>query len=129
MSAAFVSGAVALLWSTKYSSSAAEVKKLLLDNVDKVDRMSGKVSTGGRLNVFKPIMAGYGWIQGDVDMDGKLTAADARYVQRWASRLEAFTDFQFAIGDMNLDLDLTAEDARTILRKAANLENTGDISI
>lgn len=129
MSAAFVSGAVALLWSTKYSSSAAEVKKLLLDNVDKVDRMSGKVSTGGRLNVFKPIMAGYGWIQGDVDMDGKLTAADARYVQRWASRLEAFTDFQFAIGDMNLDLDLTAEDARTILRKAANLENTRDISI
>lgn len=129
MSAAFVSGAVALLWSTKYSSSATEVKKLLLDNVDKVDRMSDKVLTGGRLNVFKPIMAGYGWIQGDVDMDGKLTATDARYVQRWASRLETFTDFQFAIGDMNLDLDLTAEDARTILRKAANLENTGDISI
>lgn len=129
MATAFVSGAVALLWSTKYSSSAIEVKNLLLNNVDKIDIMSDKVVTGGRLNVFKAILAGYGWIQGDVDMDGKLTATDARYVQRWAARLETFTDFQFAIGDMDMDLDLTAEDARTILRKAANLENTGDISI
>ena len=61
--------------------------------------------------------------KGDVNMDGKLNAADARLVLRVSARLEELTDEILSIGDVTGDNKITAADARTILRKSAKLES------
>ncbi len=50
MAAPHVAGVAALLWSVNPNLSVAQVKSAILDNVDKVGGLSGKVLTGGRLN-------------------------------------------------------------------------------
>ncbi|MFZ5829036.1 MAG: S8 family serine peptidase [Planctomycetota bacterium] len=52
MATPHVAGAVALLWSANPSASASEIKAALLAGVDPVASLSGKVATGGRLNVM-----------------------------------------------------------------------------
>lgn len=59
---------------------------------------------------------------GDVDGDGKVTAADARLVLRRAAQLVTFTADQDWLADVDDDGDVTAKDARIILRVAAGLE-------
>lgn len=61
--------------------------------------------------------------QGDVNMDGKVTAADARLALRISASLEKVTDEILEIGDMTGDNKLTAADARKILRKSAKLDD------
>ena len=61
-------------------------------------------------------------LKGDVDMNGKVTAADARTVLRAAARLAEISETQAIIADVNGDSKVTASDARTILRCAANIE-------
>ena len=61
-------------------------------------------------------------LKGDVDMNGKVTAADARTVLRAAARLQDITETQKIIADVSGDEKVTASDARTILRRAANIE-------
>lgn len=68
------------------------------------------------LGVKKPIK------KGDVDGDGKITAADARKALRAASQLETLTAEQKKAADVNNDGKVNAADARKILRQAANLE-------
>ena len=69
----------------------------------------------------------YGGLKlGDVPYDGKVTAADARYVLRFSAGLETVSmydakEFYFA-ADMNMDGHITSADARLILRTAAGLE-------
>ncbi|MGZ3694734.1 MAG: S8 family peptidase [Bdellovibrionota bacterium] len=53
MATPYVSGAVALLWSTSPRSAPAKIKRRLLLSVDKVPALNGKVQTGGRLNLAK----------------------------------------------------------------------------
>lgn len=60
--------------------------------------------------------------QGDVNMDGKVSAADARLALRISASLEKLTDEILAIGDMTGDNKITAADARKILRKSAKLD-------
>lgn len=60
---------------------------------------------------------------GDINMDGKVNAADARLALRIAASLDALTDEILDIGDMNGDKKLTAADARLILRKSAKLDD------
>jgi hypothetical protein len=52
MSAPFVTGVAALLKSFDSSLEYNEIKQIILDSVDKKDYLNGKVSCGGRLNVF-----------------------------------------------------------------------------
>ena len=59
---------------------------------------------------------------GDVDGDGKVTAADARLVLRRAALLVTFTVEQDWLADVDDDGAVTARDARIILRVAAGLE-------
>lgn len=59
---------------------------------------------------------------GDVDMDGKLTAADARLVLRRAARIITFTMEQEALADVDDDGKITANDARLLLRVTSGLE-------
>ncbi|MCH5199019.1 MAG: phosphodiester glycosidase family protein [Oscillospiraceae bacterium] len=65
---------------------------------------------------------------GDMDLDKKITAADARLALRQAVNLEKYSpDSQnFRNGDVNFSGTITAEDARLILRAAVNLENPDD---
>ncbi len=59
---------------------------------------------------------------GDINMDGRITAADARLALRFASKLDTPSDEQTTLSDVNGDKKLTAADARLILRKAAGLD-------
>lgn len=59
---------------------------------------------------------------GDVDGDGKVTAADARLILRRAAKLIKFTMEQDALADVDEDGKVTATDARIVLRVAAGLE-------
>lgn len=57
MATPHVSAALALMKAANPSLSSAELKSKLLANVDPVDALAGKVSTGGRLNVGKAVAA------------------------------------------------------------------------
>lgn len=59
---------------------------------------------------------------GDVDGDGKITAADARLILRRAAKLVKFTVEQDALADVDKDGKITAVDARIVLRVSAGLE-------
>lgn len=59
---------------------------------------------------------------GDVDGDGKVTAADAQLALRAAAGLENLDADAAKAADVNGDGKVTAEDARTILRKSVGLE-------
>lgn len=68
------------------------------------------------LGIKKPIK------KGDVNGDGKVTAADARTVLRASSGLEKLSSDEKKAADVNDDGKVTAADARTILRKSSGLE-------
>ncbi|MBR5234092.1 MAG: fibronectin type III domain-containing protein [Clostridia bacterium] len=59
---------------------------------------------------------------GDVNYDGKVTAADARLILRATAQLEYFTADQLKLADITGDGKVTAADARRTLRRAAGLE-------
>ena len=59
---------------------------------------------------------------GDFDLDGEITAADARMVLRAAVGLETLTDFQKLISDYDGNGDISAADARMVLRTCVGLE-------
>lgn len=59
---------------------------------------------------------------GDVDMDGNITAADARLTLRYSVGLESFTGKMKAAANVNRDNAITAADARTVLRASVGLE-------
>ena len=55
--APFVAGACALLRSVKPSLTAAQVKAAILNNVDPLPSLAGKTVSGGRLNLYKSLLA------------------------------------------------------------------------
>ena len=64
-----------------------------------------------------------GWLNGDIDRDGHVTASDARLALRAGVCLwTPFICEQFYAADINDDMKITAEDARAILRAAVGLE-------
>ena len=64
-----------------------------------------------------------GTLPGDMDMDGDVTAADARIALRTTVGLEPKTELKLQLGDLDGDGDLTAADARLILRRAVGLKS------
>ena len=60
----------------------------------------------------------------DVNMDGKITAQDARLALRAVARLEALSELQLLLADADGNGKLKAGDARLILRIAAKLDPT-----
>ena len=69
------------------------------------------------------VVPGPKYEKGDVNKDGKVTAADARLALRMAAKIDSTTAEVIEIGDMNDDKKLTAADARLILRKSAKLKD------
>lgn len=61
-------------------------------------------------------------INGDVDGDGKVSAADARLLLRNSCALLEFTEEQKTAGDVDGDGRITPGDARIVLRRAAGLK-------
>ncbi len=59
---------------------------------------------------------------GDIDCNGKITAADARLALRISAKLETGTETQLLAADTDKNGRITASDARKILRVAANLD-------
>lgn len=59
---------------------------------------------------------------GDIDMNGKITAADARILLRYTAKLTDLTAAQKKLSDVNKDGKITAADARLVLRVSAKLE-------
>jgi uncharacterized repeat protein (TIGR01451 family) len=55
MSAPFVAGACALVWSMNPSLSHLQVKNIILNSVDKKPALNGLCVTGGRLNLFNAL--------------------------------------------------------------------------
>ena len=60
-------------------------------------------------------------VKGDVDLNGKVTAADARLALRKSAKLENLSSDQFRNADVNGDSMVSSTDARLILRYAAGL--------
>lgn len=73
MAAPHVTGVAALIRSVNRELTAPEIKALILGNVDKIDALSTKCSTGGRLNAYKAVRAATKpqTFIGDVNGDGR----------------------------------------------------------
>lgn len=73
MAAPHVTGVAALIYSIRPDLTAAEIKSLILNNVDKVAALSDKCITGGRLNAYKAVRAATEpqTFTGDVNGDGR----------------------------------------------------------
>ncbi len=61
-------------------------------------------------------------LKGDMNLDGRINASDARIALRIAAQLETAEGLLFTIGDVNEDGKINAMDARKILRVAAQIE-------
>ncbi len=62
------------------------------------------------------------YLKGDVDGDGKKTAADARKTLRAAAKLETLSETAAYAADVNNDGDITAADAQKILNDVAGVK-------
>lgn len=60
---------------------------------------------------------------GDVNLDGKITSADARLALRKSAGLESLSENALLAADVNSDQKVTASDARKILRVSAGLDS------
>lgn len=65
-------------------------------------------------------------LMGDVNGDGRITAADARLMLRFSARLEELDNYYCQLADVNADNFYNAADARIILRAAAHLDLSED---
>ena len=65
------------------------------------------------------------YLLGDANLDGQITAADARIILRISAKLETLEDNKIAVEniDVNFDGTVSASDARTVLRVAAKLQS------
>lgn len=85
-------------------------------STDKIELASDEVSTE---EVSSTITT---YLMGDVNLDGKITAADARLALRSAARLEKLSDVQLILADVDNSGIILSNDARLILRVAARLD-------
>lgn len=60
--------------------------------------------------------------KGDADLNGKITAADARLILRIAAKLISVDNFRLSLADYNGDGNVTSQDARFVLRHSAKLD-------
>ena len=61
-------------------------------------------------------------LMGDVNFDGKVTAADARLALRVSAKMDTVTDIQTIAADVDFNSKITAADARLILRVSAKMQ-------
>lgn len=66
---------------------------------------------------------------GDVNFDGRITAADARLALRFSAKLDVPTAEQFIVADVVDNDKIEANDARLILRVSAKLASESDFGV
>ena len=66
---------------------------------------------------------------GDVNFDGRITAADARLALRFSAKLDVPTAEQFIVADVIDNDKIESSDARLILRVSAKLASESDFGI
>ena len=64
-------------------------------------------------------------LRGDVDLNGRITAADARIILRVAAKMESIDTYRMTLADYDNDGSVNASDARYTLRHAAGLDPYG----
>ena len=108
MAAPMVTGAAAMVWSHFDGIGAAEVKEILLNSVTPLDSLSGKVKTGGMLNVGAALRYDLGTLSGKA-----FEAGGHRPENGTAPHLEARTERTLAglylkvrVVDIDGDLDV-----------------------
>lgn len=79
MAAPYVAGAAALIKSLNPHASTSDLKNALLQNVDLLPQLAGKVLTGGRINVKKALT--YFIILGDADLNGVVNEEDINCIK------------------------------------------------
>lgn len=98
------------------------VHKIILGDVDtqaEADKLMAMAKKAGFNAILIPLIK---VIPGDIDGDGKVTAADARAGLRDSVDLENLTKRQKRAADVDGDGKVTAADAREILRKSVGLD-------
>ena len=98
------------------------IHKIILGDVDtqaEADKLIAMAKKAGFNTVLVPLIK---VIPGDIDGDGKVTAADARVGLRDSVDLENLTKRQKRAADVDSDGKVTAADAREILRKSVGLD-------
>ena len=63
------------------------------------------------------------YMSGDVNLDGRITAADSRIILRASAKLEQLSDSQLIIADIDANGKVTASDACIVLRISAKLDS------
>jgi large repetitive protein len=125
-----VSGLAALIWSNNPALTHLLVKKIILDNVDQLPSMDGKVLTGGRINAFKALSDIYissdpdG--KGDINDDGFLSQADvdiALQVLAGKSPEGIRSDYASSDADVNGDDKIGMEELIYIKEKLGGLRD------
>lgn len=98
------------------------VHRIILGDVStqaEADKLIAMAKKAGFEVALVPLVA---VVPGDIDGDGKITAADARTALRDAVELEKLTTRQKRAADIDGDGKVTAADAREILRKSVGLD-------
>ncbi|MCC7272314.1 MAG: S8 family serine peptidase [Alphaproteobacteria bacterium] len=103
MATPHVTGAAALVWAENPSLTALEVKQILLDTVDVLPSLAGKVASGGRLNVAAALEAA------DATAPTVATASIAAAVGARAEGSAGTTSFSFTVS-----LDAPAKGTQTL---------------
>jgi len=78
MAAPFVSGLAGLLWSKEATLSPDQVKTAIMETVDKIPALSGKIASGGRINA-QGALCSINPLKGDLNCDGQVGLDDAVY--------------------------------------------------
>ena len=91
MATPFVAGAAALLLGQDTSRTVAALKRTLMQSVDPLESLKGKVVTGGRLNLAKAVGAGGSPVLNLKFDDGGGTAEDFTKLEDWNSLMNGFS--------------------------------------
>jgi subtilisin family serine protease len=76
MATPHVAGLAGLIWSRNPTLTAAQVKEAILIGVDRIDALSSKVASEGRINAQKALCIA-SKVRGDLNCDGQTNLADA----------------------------------------------------
>ncbi|MCD5407322.1 MAG: S8 family serine peptidase [Desulfotomaculum sp.] len=122
MAAPFVAGGAGLALSINANLSPEQLIDTFNRQVTSLTILGPKVVAGGTLNIKKtldnlPVAPK----KGDLNGDGRVTAADATLVLRVAVGLDQLSPGQLIIADINSDGLITAADTTLVLRSAVGL--------
>lgn len=125
MAAPHVSGTAALLLSANSSLSSAQIKELILSNVDSVSGLQGMAVTGGRLNIANTMDKLKGYINiGDVTLDGDVNSGDYTILKRYLLEIITLTPEQLVAGDVSGDGKVNSGDYTLLNKYLLDLSDT-----